>query len=122
MGRVYRDDIIVEAEKKLVKITDADNFDNFVLINNQQKVKNFNKADFTEFVGGFKDGFVVSTYDCYRTDGYVYIRTGTQAYNYNFDLIAAATKTYRFNITDDASFNRFVKDYAVAAASEENCK
>jgi len=115
MGQVFIEDIIVEAEKKLVKVTDAENpyhENTFLLINNQLRIKKFGYGTSeARLVGCYKDGFVVETY--------TYIRTSTQAYNYDFDLLASTQSSFKFNIKNNESFCQFVKKFS---AEEENCK
>ena len=119
MERVFTEDFIIEGEKKLIKVTDADNLRDFLLINNQLKVKDFAAGpvpfmDYKEVLGCYKDGFIVGSYKP--------LLAVISAYNYNFDLLAKyeSDDVIFYDIVDDnKSFNQFVKDYGTA---EENSK
>ena len=117
MGQVYIDNIIVEGEKKMVKVRAEDEPYDFSLINNQLKTKNFASGpvsfmNFYELLGCYKDGFIVGER--------VPFMSAISAYNYNFDLLATQKfDNMPYEVVDNESFNQFVKDYGTA---EENCK
>ena len=118
MSRVFAKDVIVEGEKKMVKVVDDDKPCNFCLISNYLKVKDFNSGYDQNGVGYnydltsvFKDGFIIEKY----SNGLIH---GTQAYNYDFDLLASINAPFKINITDNQSFRQFVKEFN----AEENCK
>ena len=120
MGQVYIKDIIVDGEKKMIKVVDDDKPCNFCLINSNLKVKDFSsgydqngvgyKYDLTSL---FNDGFIVSKFKWDRT-------VGLEAYSYNFNLLARAKcSQVRFDINSNNDFIKFVNEFSL---TEENCK
>ena len=121
MSRVFTKDVIVEGEKKMVKVVDEDHVFDFLLINNQLKVKSFKGGNYS-FGGGiyfpqlgncFKDGFMVYQ-KIYEGD-----MIKAEAFDYGLNRIAITHNCDKLSkIESEAEFNEFVAKFKIDKDSE----
>ena len=140
MGRVYIEDLICEGEKKLAKVVDENNTDNFLLVNGY-RIKHFDcgydrngrlfKYElYNLFNGGFIISKIIETKTTLRNEDNVVSKAVSveiveiAAYNYMFDKIASTEDCSGIlpQLTSNEAFSKFVKDNSLNKENEEISK